>query len=116
MEYLSFFVEQNQIVPEVGDWELTLRGDVVCHGGLILDVLKVLRINQRNQVLGVDYSYHARIAVKGDQPIFRYDNSHVHTELRHPDAYHKHLFSPFTGNEQRTKYYLGRAGMLAVHA
>jgi len=95
----SFFIEQNTIVPIVGTWELTLSGSLMCQKGIILDVLKVLDINDQHQVLGLDYSYHARISGRNDQPIFRYDNSHVHAELMHPDAFHKHIFSPFTGRE-----------------
>jgi hypothetical protein len=91
LEDLSWFIEQNTIVPEVGNSELTLSGELICQGGLILDVFKVLQINDRHQVLGIDYSYHARIPARNNQSIFRYDNSHIHAELKHPDAYHKHL-------------------------
>lgn len=99
MEELAYFVEENRIDPEIGHGQLTLRGDLHCSGGLVLHVHKVLEINEHDQVLAVDYSYHAYVPTLENRPVFRYDNSHIHAELGHPDAFHKHLYSAITGRE-----------------
>lgn len=67
-----------------------ISGDIVCHGGVIVDVTTYLEIEDRNGGIyarTAKYSYHARF--EHDKDILRYDNSHIQKGQR---RHHKHEY------------------------
>jgi hypothetical protein len=87
---LSFTTEDRRTIA--------LRGRVVCQHRIVLNVDKLLALDERRYVSAFRYKYHAMI---GDPPraIFRYDNVHTYQREGHPDPFHKHVFDPTTGRE-----------------
>lgn len=73
-----------------------MYGDLFCKGGLVIHVDKTLEVDDRRRVRGRLYRYQAQFVTPPVREIFRYDNAHVYSKEGHPDAYHKHVFSPFT--------------------
>lgn len=78
---------QIEVSPEVG----RISGEIVCHGAVVVDVVKhfeIRTVRGRKQARTVGYSYHARRESGSD--ILRYDN--VHQQRRHPTPHHRHEF------------------------
>lgn len=108
MESLShYFVERDSlsfvIIPPTN---VLLRGSVYCRGGLVLHVENTLSINDRRQVRGSRYRYQAQFSYPPTREIFRYDNAHDGYP-DHPDAFHKHVFSPLTWKSVSPPQHIG---------
>lgn len=91
----GFVLENTLVLNPIGAGVLTLSGVVSCSGGIVLDVLKILRVE------GVDgdavvqtmvYNYNARL--KGIGNILRYDSPHED----HNRFHHVHRFTVFDGD------------------
>ena len=82
---------------------LSLTGQVICRGGIVIEVEKVLsvRLNARNetQVRGLSYRYLAHVQGRGN--LLRYDNAH---DL---DEFDRHEYD-FVSREQRPIEILSR--------
>ncbi len=72
--------------------QVNIRGHIQCTDDLLIDVDKWLEVDQRRNVRGVSYSYHAWL-VAADRQVLRYDMSHGIDEL------HCHLFDMRSGQE-----------------
>jgi len=96
-------VDRTQFAP-VADRPDRMRclGLVVCRGGIEIEVDKHLAVrgfDNRVQVRGFKYRYHARIRERGSgRNVLRYDSGHAHT----PDVYHRHEYHPKTGHDRLT--------------
>ena len=84
-------------------------GLLLCRSGIEIEVdkrLNVRTIDNRLQVRGSGYRYHARIRGRGfgrsGQNVLRYDSGHAHT----PGVYHRHRYDLETGEDRLTT--LGR--------
>jgi len=86
-------------VTRLEQGNLRLQGRVICRGGFILTVNKILKASKSQGVefvQAVKYSYHLTDSQGKD--IFRYDNAHAHEHLGHQSSYHVHRFDS-EGNE-----------------
>ena len=72
-----------------------ISGSIHCKGDLVLHIESTLEITERKQVRGLKYRYQAQFLEPPTREIFRYDNAHDGYQ-GHPDAFHKHVFSPIT--------------------
>lgn len=66
-----------------------LEGDVLCAGGIVVEVSKYYDVRLRRgheEIRGVQYRYTARVPGRGN--VVRYDNLHLET----PDEYHRHVY------------------------
>ena len=97
----SYFVESpDLIIPRAKNSRLIrMHGDLFCKGDLVIHVDKTLEVNSRRQARGILYRYQAQFAALPLRQIFRYDNAHAYSREGHPDAYHKHVFSPVSWKE-----------------
>lgn len=110
MESLSqYFVEWDSLsFVLLPPSRILLSGSVHCRGGLVLHVEKMLEVNERRQVRGLRYRYQAQFADPPTREIFRYDNAHDGYP-GHPDAFHKHVFSPRSWKAAFPPEHIGRA-------
>jgi len=89
----TYFVEDHDLQVELtAPDRVTIAGRIRCQHGLFVDVRKVLELNDRQQVRGLAYKYHAGIVGSDPRPIFRYDNAHTYAREGHPDAFHRHRY------------------------
>jgi len=97
MESLShYFVESDSLsFVAIPPTNILLKGSMYCQGSLVLHVEKTLAVNDLRQVRGIRYRYQAQFSDPPTGEIFRYDNAHDGYH-GHPDAFHKHVFSPLT--------------------
>ena len=106
-------VRHDLVFEQVGLTIIRLSGQVHCHGDLVLDVRKLLERHQHDEMLGRSYSYQARFLSSSHRPdwkVFRYDNAHDNPpHFGHEDAYHKHVFDPYTGEEIGHPLHIGYA-------
>lgn len=92
---------RTQFIPVPGSPDLIrCIGLIVCREGIEIDVdkrLVVRNVDNRTQVRGFKYRYHARIRERGSgRNVLRYDSGHAHT----PDVYHRHEYHPTTGHDR----------------
>lgn len=75
-----------------------LTGEIVCAGGVIIEVDKYLDVRQSSrgvdEVRGYLYRYHGY--VRGGPNLLRYDNSHAE------DEFHRHQYDVGTGGQTQT--------------
>ena len=95
--------DRTRFIPIPGSPDLIrCFGLIVCQGGVEIDVdkrLNVRSVNNRTQVRGFKYRYHARIRERGSgRNVLRYDSGHAHT----PDVYHRHEYDSETGHDRLT--------------
>lgn len=82
------FVIEHSLSTYMSSENGDISGDIVCHGDIIVNVLKYLEIEEydgKPYARTVKYSYHARY--EGGPDILRYDNAHTEGDVR---ANHKH--------------------------
>ncbi len=95
--------DRTQFVPVANRLgRMRCMGLIACRGGIEIEVdkhLAVRSVDNRTQVRGFKYRYHARIRERGSaRNALRYDSGHAHT----PDVYHRHEYDPETGHDRLT--------------
>lgn len=105
----TYVVEDHDLQVELtAPDRVVIAGRLRCRHGLFVDVREVLELNERQQVRGLAYKYHAGIAGPEPRPIFRYDNAHTYAREGHPDAFHCHRYDHRSWQEITPPEWIGR--------
>ncbi len=90
----AYVIDSYDLQPTQEGKFLRLHGSISCCDGTIkLYVDTLFDVDERFQVRGTGYRYHAELVGPPQRPILRYDNSHTYLREGHPDAFHKHSWN-----------------------